>query len=154
MTKIYLCDRLYTSLFSTLRQIELNTAWNKVPHWAKLAKILWSSFQKNGTFVEAGANDGDTELNTLALETLHGWSGLLIEPVPWLFERIVTPGRLTLFLEGCQSPKKFPFIVSLIPKQKSNQFRCFLSNSCWGPLFDSHDYSKNWVERQKNCHQF
>ena len=37
-----------------------------------------------GFFVEAGGNDGYTQSNTYALERRHGWSGILIEPVPEL----------------------------------------------------------------------
>lgn len=37
-----------------------------------------------GVFVEAGANDGVTQSNSLLLEQRLGWSGLLIEPVPEL----------------------------------------------------------------------
>lgn len=40
--------------------------------------------QTGGTFVELGANDGLQQSNTLALETLYGWSGFLIEADPEL----------------------------------------------------------------------
>jgi len=34
----------------------------------------------NGFFIEAGANDGVNQSNTLMYEQKYGWSGLLIEP--------------------------------------------------------------------------
>jgi FkbM family methyltransferase len=37
---------------------------------------------RDGTFVEAGANDGLSQSNTWYLERKLGWRGLLIEPVP------------------------------------------------------------------------
>jgi FkbM family methyltransferase len=37
-----------------------------------------------GFFVEAGANDGFQQSNTYALERIHGWRGVLVEPVPEL----------------------------------------------------------------------
>jgi FkbM family methyltransferase len=37
-----------------------------------------------GVFVEAGANDGVRQSNTYHLEKFHGWTGLLVEPVPEL----------------------------------------------------------------------
>jgi FkbM family methyltransferase len=40
-----------------------------------------------GTFVEAGANDGVAQSNTLYFEAKRGWRGLLIEPVPRLAEQ-------------------------------------------------------------------
>jgi FkbM family methyltransferase len=42
---------------------------------------------RNGFFVEAGANDGVSQSNTLYFEKYRGWRGLLIEPVPELFEK-------------------------------------------------------------------
>jgi FkbM family methyltransferase len=40
-----------------------------------------------GFFVEAGANDGVTQSNTLFFARYRGWRGLLIEPVPELARR-------------------------------------------------------------------
>jgi len=45
----------------------------------ELDKIINKS---NGYFVELGANDGVTQSNTLRLERLQNWNGLLIEPYP------------------------------------------------------------------------
>jgi len=39
---------------------------------------------RGGFFVEAGANDGVSQSNTLFFEKHSGWSGLLIEPVQYL----------------------------------------------------------------------
>ncbi len=40
--------------------------------------------QRGGTFVELGGNDGLQQSNTLALEVLYGWRGLLVEADPEL----------------------------------------------------------------------
>lgn len=40
-----------------------------------------------GFFVEAGANDGVSQSNTLYWERFRGWRGLLIEPIPELAAR-------------------------------------------------------------------
>src|SRR5258708_39074986 len=37
---------------------------------------------RNGTFIEAGANDGITQSNTYWFERFRGWRGVLIEAVP------------------------------------------------------------------------
>lgn len=42
-----------------------------------------------GFYVEAGANDGIKQSNTLFLERIHGWTGILVEPVPRLFNKCV-----------------------------------------------------------------
>lgn len=54
-----------------------------VPIDWKLIKVLStisSISQQGGYFVEAGANDGMTQSNTLLLERKFGWRGLLVEP--------------------------------------------------------------------------
>jgi FkbM family methyltransferase len=43
--------------------------------------------QRPGVFVEAGANDGISQSNTLYLERYLGWRGLLIEPHPKVARR-------------------------------------------------------------------
>ena len=40
----------------------------------------------NGFFIEAGANDGFSQSNTYYLERFRNWRGLLIEPIPELYE--------------------------------------------------------------------
>jgi FkbM family methyltransferase len=40
-----------------------------------------------GYFVEAGANDGYTQSNTYFLERFRRWYGVLVEPLPALYER-------------------------------------------------------------------
>lgn len=42
-----------------------------------------------GFFVEAGANDGYRQSNTYYLERFRGWRGVLVEPIPELWERCV-----------------------------------------------------------------
>ena len=46
-----------------------------------------------GTFVELGALDGRLGSNTLLLERCFGWNGLLIEALPYNFEKLVQSGR-------------------------------------------------------------
>ncbi len=63
----------------------------------ELAKIISS---KGGFFVEAGANDGLTQSNTLYFEKYRGWRGLLIEPIPDLAEKCRTR-RPACQVENC-----------------------------------------------------
>lgn len=42
-----------------------------------------------GFFVEVGAHDGFTASNTYFLERFRGWRGVLVEPIPSLYERCV-----------------------------------------------------------------
>lgn len=50
----------------------------------KLAKYL--DFE-GGTFLEAGANDGIRQSNTLFFEMKKGWRGVLVEAIPALYEQ-------------------------------------------------------------------
>lgn len=43
--------------------------------------------KEGGTFVEAGAHDGYTQSNTYHLERFRGWTGLLVEAIPELYEK-------------------------------------------------------------------
>ncbi len=45
--------------------------------------------RRRGTFVELGAFDGLDQSNTAWLEANRGWRGILIEPIPELYERCV-----------------------------------------------------------------
>jgi FkbM family methyltransferase len=64
-----------------------------------------------GFFVEAGANDGYAQSNTYALERIHGWKGLLVEPTPELHREATRerPGstvvRAALVPEGHPEPE-------------------------------------------------
>ena len=44
---------------------------------------------RDGIFVEAGANNGIDQSNTFYLELHQGWSGLLVEPNPFVYEQCV-----------------------------------------------------------------
>jgi hypothetical protein len=48
--------------------------------------FLGSDNEEKRFFLEAGAFNGVTISNTLALEMKHKWTGLLIEPDPVAFE--------------------------------------------------------------------
>ena len=43
---------------------------------------------KNGFFVDVGAHDGISINNTLFFEQMHGWSGINIEPIPSVYNKL------------------------------------------------------------------
>lgn len=59
----------------------------------------WIDFRR-GFFIEAGANDGVTQSNTLFYERFRGWRGLLIEPIPDLAARCRKNRRRSI-VENC-----------------------------------------------------
>lgn len=69
----------YFSRMLFLRKVQRYFALNDLDK--KLERYL--DFD-GGVFVEAGANDGVKQSNTLHFEACRGWRGLLVEPVPEL----------------------------------------------------------------------
>lgn len=55
---------------------------------------------KKGFFIEAGANDGIAQSNTLFFEKYHDWKGILIEPIPELAAKCRT-NRPNCIVENC-----------------------------------------------------
>ena len=63
-------------------------------------------------FVEAGAFDGEIISNSLLFETqLNNWSGLLIEPNPVAFARLLTKQRKAWLANICLSKTIHPRII-------------------------------------------
>ncbi len=54
----------------------------------------------HGFFIEAGANDGVSQSNTLYFERYRGWKGLLIEPIPEL-AAVCRRNRPACMVENC-----------------------------------------------------
>ncbi len=52
-------------------------------------KQLEAYLPQSGFFIEVGANDGVSESNTYYLERIKGWKGILIEPIPQLYQECV-----------------------------------------------------------------
>jgi len=73
--------------------------------------------KRNGFLIEAGAFDGEFQSNSLFFETQRNYTGILIEPVPTIFEKLLTKNRKLHKINAC------------IAKDKPSvqQFRYFLS---------------------------
>jgi len=57
----------------------------------------------SGFFVESGAFDGETGSNTLYYELKLGWRGLLVEPSPDTFSKLLGKHRRAHAYQGCLS---------------------------------------------------
>jgi len=75
--------------------------------------------KKNGVFVEVGANDPTSpESQSFHLERLLGWTGLLIEPIPYLANLARNERLGAVVCEcACTSPQKTGTLELLIPKK-------------------------------------
>ena len=60
-----------------------------------------------------GAGDGEFRDLTLDLEQNNGWTGLLVEPNPDLYHRILSKNRNVEIANLCVSPVNFPMRVML-----------------------------------------
>ncbi|CAL8093451.1 unnamed protein product [Orchesella dallaii] len=86
----------------TLPNLENREAW-KGEITAYVHSLLEG--KKNGFFIEAGANDGEFYSNTLALELLSGWTGLLVEPIPTAHTPLLAKRRNAWVANCCLSPE-------------------------------------------------
>ncbi|KAK4326643.1 hypothetical protein Pmani_002853 [Petrolisthes manimaculis] len=60
---------------------------------SELADTLFLKGKKNGVFVEIGGYEGESLSNSLYFEKTLGWTGLLVEPDPILWEYLISKQR-------------------------------------------------------------
>ena len=68
--------------------------------------------KKGGFFIEAGAFDGENDATSLHFELEHGWTGLLIEPMPVIHSKLKTKKRKSWSIQTCLSTKDKPQTVN------------------------------------------
>lgn len=51
-------------------------------------RMMFGAAKKQGVYIESGANDGETQSNTLLFAERRGWGGLLVEPLPSTFAKL------------------------------------------------------------------
>lgn len=62
--------------------------------------------KRNGFFIESGGLDGELYSNTLFFEIERGWSGILIEPIPSFYNKILSKNRQIYAINACIANKK------------------------------------------------
>jgi len=65
---------------------EVNT-WGQYGQPAYIDEVFFKGQVKDGFFIEAGADDFETDSNTLLFELHHNWTGILVEPNPTIFPK-------------------------------------------------------------------
>ena len=63
---------------------------------------------ENGFFVESGALDGERNSNSLLFERTRHWTGLLVEPNPYSYEKLKKKHRKAFSINACLSPHPYP----------------------------------------------
>ena len=94
---------------------------------------------QGGFFVEVGAADGESFSNTLYLEKVRSWTGLLIEANPQIYSELLCKHRNVFSINACLSPSSRPQVME------------FKSVGLYGGLSDSMDAShKKGVETMRD----
>ncbi len=78
-----------------------------------LEKNIFKNF-KNGFFVDVGAHDGVSINNTLYFEKTHNWSGINVEPIPSVFEKLVInrPNNMNINCAVCNRDGETEFLCN------------------------------------------
>lgn len=91
-------------------------------HEKRLVREFFAN-KKRGIFVEVGANEPDPVLSqTYHLENELNWSGLLIEPLDYLYKRNCRErSKATSYNVACTSPDKTGVLTLYIPTEDSKE---------------------------------
>ena len=76
-------------------------------------EVLDIIIQEGGFFVDSGAHDGEIQSNTLFFERIRGWTGILIEPQPTIYQQLKRKHRKAFTLNACVSVVPYPSTVRL-----------------------------------------
>jgi len=95
--------------------------------------------KRGGVFVEVGANDPTSpESQSFHLESVLGWSGLMVEPIPYLADLARQERPLATVCEcACTSPEKVGFLELLIPRVGNE---LFTGHASLEANIDEHNY--------------
>jgi FkbM family methyltransferase len=78
-----------------------------------LEKIFFKGYKK-GFYVDVGAHDGITINNTLYFEKNHNWTGINVEPIKSVFDKLVTnrPNNVNLNYAVCNNDGETEFLCN------------------------------------------
>ena len=115
---IGLIGRIKRAGITTLVRQWSRPAYRRIRPYASLNSLdrrIEKYLPSDGVFIEAGANDGLNQSNTLFLARKHGWSGILIEPVPRLYARCIKNRKESLCINAALvSPNESGIAIKLI----------------------------------------
>ena len=91
--------------------------------------------KRRGFFVEVGAYDGETGSNTLLLERLRKWNGILIEANPYNFKSMLNLDRKCYMINSCVSRTEPELIFKLKDVLTSSINSIIVNNNTQERLF-------------------
>lgn len=122
-------EKIKRSRLTSLAREILRPLYRKFRPYASLNSLdrkIEKYLSGKGVFIEAGANDGLHQSNTLFLARKYGWTGILIEPVPRLHSRCLKNRKESICVNAAlvspeESGKKIELIdVDLMTQVKSS----------------------------------
>jgi hypothetical protein len=93
--------------------------------------------KRNGFFIEAGGYDGETYSNTLFFELERNWTGILIEPIPREYQKLLSKNRKIYTINACIADNK-PIVA---------KFRLFYVLS--GRISEMSDRHQHRIDRER-----
>ncbi|KAK4310867.1 hypothetical protein Pmani_017600 [Petrolisthes manimaculis] len=100
----------------------IKTGSREALHFIPKTVVKLFKEQLGGFFVEAGAFDGERTSNTLWLEKHQNWTGLLVEPNPYSFQKLVHKQRKAWASNTCLSPHPYPIQQVLVSISLNDKF--------------------------------
>ncbi|XP_045138160.1 uncharacterized protein LOC123520189 [Portunus trituberculatus] len=82
--------------------------WGTMGNWGEAYKFInnyFSNYQRPGTFLEIGAQDGEFMSLTLYMEQELGFRGLLVEPNPRDYKALRDNRRSSASINACATPR-------------------------------------------------
>jgi FkbM family methyltransferase len=114
--------RIVTRIRESLRPVYRN--FRPYASLNSLDKQIEKYLPATGVFIEAGANDGLLQSNTLFLARKYGWKGILVEPVPRLYSRCVANRSESICINAALvPPSESGKIIDLIDVDLMTQVR-------------------------------
>ncbi|XP_018015849.1 uncharacterized protein LOC108672655 [Hyalella azteca] len=142
----YLFDAPGPSLISNDIIIEMTTGYEmksfSFQFYDRVVNELFISNNITGEyFIEAGALDGVYASNTLKLEFLQQWTGLLVEPDPDMFELLLNTKRNSQAIRACISPHSYPYkaLLRTLSPEKSPHDSAISYKSMTSLVFEESD---------------
>ena len=83
--------------------------------------------KKGGFFIEAGAFNGESDSTTLHFELEHGWTGLLVEPVPLNFKEMISKNRKIRIWQDLQCKNSRECIMKIANRLQCKDNKCRIS---------------------------
>ncbi|XP_069184283.1 uncharacterized protein [Procambarus clarkii] len=84
-----------------------NPPWSALSNWGEAYKFVnnyFKNYEKPGTFMEIGAQDGEFMSLTLFVEQQLGFRGVLVEPNPFDYQKLRAMRRPALSINACATP--------------------------------------------------